>query len=80
MPTHPQTRGPLPGGADDRDDSSKTTPASDMQGDDAGSPASGATPAAEGNPADRNERREQGPRETRSSKSMKQESRTGEGR
>lgn len=84
-----------PGSADDRDDSSKTTPAADMQADDACGPdpgsnsAAGHPPREEGGQA-RGERRDQnpgtpprseeGPSEARARTAMKQESRTGEGR
>ena len=83
-----------PGTADDRDDSSKTTPATDLQADDDCSPQAGGDPVA-GGPStqggqaqgERREqdpgnqpRREQGPSEARARGAMKQEGRTGEGR
>lgn len=84
MPAPQPPAGPTRGQADDRDDSSKTTPASDMQGDDTLSPGLSGDLGADGTPAAgeqrRGERREQGPGEARSSKAMKQESRTGEDR
>ncbi len=85
-----------PGSADDRDDSNKTTPATDMQADDACSPALGGDLGADGTPAaghgqdreaprpapDRPDppRSERGPSEARARTAMKQEGRTGEGR
>lgn len=87
--------GNLPHGhADDRDDSSKTTPASDLQADDAISPGLSDDLGADGTPAERGQsqgerreqdrrgpgRREHGPSETRARTAMKQEGRTGEDR
>jgi hypothetical protein len=47
-----------PGSADDRDDSSKTTPATDMQADDALGPGLGEDLGADGTPAGRGQARE----------------------
>lgn len=66
MPSRKQAGGPPTRRADERDDSSKTTPASDMQADDAVSPVTGGDPGAVGAPAaargqGRGERHEQVP-------------------
>ncbi len=93
-PDKPLAAGAPQGRADDRDDSSKTTPATDMQSDDAISPGLSGDLGADGTPAERGQaqgerrehdrrdpnRHEQGPSDVRSRTAMKQESRTGEGR
>ena len=93
-PGKPLAASAVPGRADDRDDSSKTTPATDLQSDDAISPGLSGDLGADGTPAGRGQargdrreplpqdpdRREQGPSEAAARTAMKQSGRTGEGR
>lgn len=88
-PDKPTAGGLSRGRADDRDDSSKTTPATDMQADDAISPNLSGDLGGDGTPADRGQaqrdphvldrpdpqRRERGPSQSRARSAMKQEGR-----